>query len=428
MLTIVYASLTYSSTARIMLQLMNKHSSKKPAITFLFSDTGGGHRAAAEAIIEAIHAEYGDTMVTKMVDFFKDYAPLPLNYLPDLYPQMVKIPKLWGAFFDLSDGRSQASFMTSAFWPFVSTAARRLAYEHQNEVLVSVHPVVNFFALNALGANHLHYITVVTDLVSTHAMWFDHRADMIFVPTEIARRRALEYGMPSEKVCVAGKPVSNRFSNPSGDKRILREKLGWPQDKFTVLLVGGGEGMGPLTGMAHAIDESDLDIAKVIIAGRNTRLEAKLKAVTWENPTYIYGFINNMPDFMRAADVIVTKAGPGTIAEALIAGLPIILYAKLDGQENGNVDFVENENLGVWAPDPAMLISTLRGWISQPYAREAVIENCRRAARPDATRMIGHILGARAGLVDLPQEMARDFIGDRSRRTFPRLRPNVKTT
>ena len=428
MRTIVYISLTYSCTSRIMLQLMNNHSSKKPAITFLFSDTGGGHRAAAEAVIEAIHAEYGDTLVTKMVDFFKDYAPLPLNYLPDLYPHMVKIPKLWGAFFDLSDGRSQARFMTSAFWPFVSTAARRLAYEHQNEVLVSVHPVVNFFALKALGANHLPYITVVTDLVSTHAMWFDHHADLIFVPTEIARRRALEYGMPSEKVCVAGQPVSTRFSNPSGDKQILREKLGWPQDKFTVLLVGGGEGMGPLTGMAHAIDESDLDIAQVIIAGRNARLEAQLKAVTWENPTYIYGFVNDMPDFMCAADVIVTKAGPGTIAEALIAGLPIILYAKLDGQEDGNVDFVENEKVGVWAPDPAMLISTLRRWISQPYARDAVIENCRRAARPDATRMIAHILGARAGSIALSQKLAEVLPVNPTWRAFPRLRPDPKKT
>ena len=428
MLKIVYASLTYSCTTRIVLQLMNDHSSKKPAITFLFSDTGGGHRAAAEAIIEAIHAEYGDTLVTKMVDFFKDYAPPPLNYLPYLYPHMVKIPKLWGAFFDLSDGHSQARFMTSAFWPYVSTAARRLAYEHQNEVLVSVHPVVNSFALNALGEHRLPYVTVVTDLVSTHAMWFDHRSDLIFVPTEMARRRALEYGMPSEKVYVAGQPVSTRFSNPVGDKRFLREKLGWPQDRFTVLLVGGGEGMGPLAGMAHALDESDLEVAKVIIAGRNTRLEAELKAATWENPTYIYGFINDMPDFMRAADVIVTKAGPGTIAEALIAGLPIILYAKLDGQEDGNVDFVINEKVGAWAPDPAVLISTLRSWIFHPYVREAVIENCRRSARPDATRMIAHILGVRAGLVDLPQEMAHDFIGDRSRRALPRLRPNVKTT
>ena len=409
---------------------MNNRPFKKPAITFLFSDTGGGHRAAAEAIAEAIYAEYGDTLVTKKVDFFKDYAPPPFNILPKLYPQMMKVPELWGAFFDLSDGRSQARFMTSAFWPYVSNAAHRLAKEHQEDVLVSVHPVVNSFLLKAMGAQHLPYITVVTDLVSTHAMWFDRRADLIFVPTEMARRRALEYAVSPEKVRAVGQPVSTRFSNPSGNKQALREKLGWPQDKFIVLLVGGGEGMGPLAGIAHAIDESDLNATLVIIAGRNAKLEAELKVVKWGNSTFTYGFVNAMPDFMWAADFIVTKAGPGTIAEALIAGLPIILYAKLYGQENGNVDFVENEKVGVWAPNPAKVVRTLRRWISKPGEREAVIANCRRAARPDATRTIAHFLGAYAGSIDLSQKMPGVLPAGAGRtwRPLPRLRPDVKKT
>jgi len=81
------------------------------------------------------------------------------------------------------------------------------------------------------------------------------------------------------------------------------------------------------------------------VAGRNSKLEAELKEQTWENPAFIYGFTREMPDFMRASDVIVTKAGPGTIAEALNAELPIILYDKLPGQEDGNVDYVLSEGL-----------------------------------------------------------------------------------
>ena len=400
--------------------------SRKPAITFLFSDTGGGHRAAAEAIVEAIHAEYGDALVTKMVDFLKDFAPSPLNHLPDLYPYLVKAPRLWGAFFDLSDGRSQARFITSTFWPYVANAAHRVTREHQNEVLVSVHPVVNFFALKALGANHLPYITVVTDLVSTHAMWFDRRSDLIFVPTEMASQRALAYGMSPEKVHIVGQPVSLRCSAPATDKRRMREKLGWPQDKPTILLVGGGEGMGPLARIARAIDAAGLDISLAIVAGRNSRLEAELKEGPWNNPTSIYGFVTDMPDFMRAADIIVTKAGPGTIAEALIAGLPIILYAKLYGQENGNVDYVLQEKVGVWAPDPAIVVSTIRCWISQPREREAIAENCRRAARPHASRTIAHFLGVKAGLIDLPKESTGILPVAQRWRLFQRMRPDSK--
>jgi 1,2-diacylglycerol 3-beta-galactosyltransferase len=84
----------------------------------------------------------------------------------------------------------------------------------------------------------------------------------------------------------------------------------------------------------------------VIVCGRNQKLKATLESCTWENPTLIYGFTRDMPDFMRAADFIVTKAGPGTVAEALNAQLPIILYSKLPGQEDGNVTFVEEEGAG----------------------------------------------------------------------------------
>jgi 1,2-diacylglycerol 3-beta-galactosyltransferase len=371
---------------------------KKPHILFLFSDAGGGHRAASEAIIEALHLEFGDAVVTEMVDFLQDYAPPPYNRLPHIYPDLVRVPELWGVGFYISDGRRQARIMTSTHWPIVRRAARRLVREHPSDMLVSVHPLANSFLLKALGKNRPLFITVVTDMVSTHALWFDQRADLILVPTEMARQRAIEYTMLPEKVRVVGQPVVESCSAPPGDKITLRDGLNWPQDKIIVLLVGGGEGMGPLAETARAIDESGLDVGLVIVTGRNTRLKAELEAQTWENPTFIYGFIHNMPCFMRAADVLVSKAGPATIAEALNAALPIILYAKLPGQEDGNVSFVEHVGAGVWAPEPLQVVRTLTRWICRPVERDRVVENCRRAARPEAARAIARILGEQLGL------------------------------
>ena len=378
---------------------MTNLSTDKPHITFLFSDTGGGHRAASEAIIEAIHYEFGEAVVTQMVDFLKEYAPRPFNHLPEVYPDMMRLPELWGAMFDISDGRPQARLVTSTFWPIVRRAAHRLVREHHSDMLVCVHPVANSFVLKALGKNHPPFTTVVTDLVTTHALYFDKRADLILVPTEMARQKAIQFGMSPDKVRVVGQPVSHLCSAPVGDKALLRKHLGWPHTKKVILLVGGGEGMGPLAETARAIDESGLDVCLIIVAGRNSKLEQELKEQTWENPTLIYGFTHEMPDFMRAADVIVTKAGPGTIAEALIAELPIILYAKLPGQEDGNVDFVLSEGVGVWAPEPLEVVRALTRWICRPYERQKVVKNCRRAARPDASRQIALILGKQLGLI-----------------------------
>jgi 1,2-diacylglycerol 3-beta-galactosyltransferase len=169
-------------------------------------------------------------------------------------------------------------------------------------------------------------------------------------------------------------------------------------DKPIVLLAGGGDGMGPLARTARAIDESGLDLGMVTVCGRNEKLRAALESETWENPTFIYGFRHDMPDFMRAADIIVTKAGPGTIAEALNANLPIILLSKLPGQEDGNVTYVLETGTGVWAPKPQLVVRALTRWICRPRERDQVIENTRLAARPDSARRIAHILGTRLEL------------------------------
>ncbi|GAB4503001.1 MAG: hypothetical protein Fur0035_25670 [Anaerolineales bacterium] len=213
----------------------------------------------------------------------------------------------------------------------------------------------------------------------------------------------MEYRMPPEKVHVVGQPIAARYCVPTGSKAELRARLGWPQDKFIVLAVGGGEGMGPLAQTSRAIAESGLDLALVVVAGRNERLKQSLEEFSWQIPAFIYGFTREMPDFMRAADVIVTKAGPGTIAEAVTAGLPVILYARLPGQEDGNVTFVRETGTGVWAPTPQRVVAILTDWLKHPAERQKVIEACQRAARPDASNAIARLIGEQLKLTQPAQ-------------------------
>lgn len=385
---------------------------KKPHVLVLFSDTGGGHRSASEAIIEALGLEFGDSVTTEMVDFFKEYAPIPFNRMPELYPQMVKAPQLWGAGFYATDGRTRARMITNAFRPYATPAAKKLLKNHPSDVIVTTHLAANSVGLWALGRNRdRRFISVITDPVTTHALWFDNRADLILVPTEYARERAISYHMPPEKVFVVGQPVSDRYCAPLGDKHALREKLGWPQDKMIVLLIGGGDGMGPIFANAEAIDASGLDLGLAVVAGRNERLKAKLDAHKWKIPAHVYGFTRDLPDFMRAADAVITKAGPGTIAEALIAGLPIILNARLPGQEDGNVTFVQKERVGVWAPRSDRVVHTLEKWLKNPEERERFAANCLAAARPESARLVARFIGSQVGLCPAPQA---DSEGQRS--------------
>jgi 1,2-diacylglycerol 3-beta-galactosyltransferase len=371
---------------------MSKAPQKVPHILFLFSDTGGGHRSATEAVIEALQMDFQGRVTTQMVDIFKEIAPRPLNHLPNWYPYMVRVPEVWGLGYRLSDGRRRATLIADGAWPYVRQTLRRMIARYPSDLIVSLHPLANAPFLRALGPNRPLFTTIVTDLVTTHAFWYSHRVDLCLVPTEDARQRALRCKLQPDQVRVVGLPVADRFCQPMGDRVAVRARLGWPQDRSVVMLVGGGEGMGPLEVIATAIANTGLSLALVVVCGRNQALKARLEARTWPIPTQIYGFVREMPDFMRAADVLVTKAGPGTVTEAINAGLPMILYSRLPGQEDGNVDYVASEGVGIWAPNPEAILAALHKWIRNPEQRVRAAQACLRLARPRAAREIAGIL------------------------------------
>jgi 1,2-diacylglycerol 3-beta-galactosyltransferase len=365
-----------------------------PRLLFLYSDTGGGHRSAVEAIIEALGLEFPGQFEAEKVDFFKEYAPPPLKFAPEIYPIVSKNTRLWGMSYHLSDGQRQVDWATLAASPYLNLACRKMLNEHPADLVVSVHPLMNSYVRQVVHRRHISFATVVTDMVSTHTLWFDKKADMILLPTEIARQRGLELGVPADIMKVCGLPVDDKFSKESVSKEELRKQMAWPeaQTQLTLLLVGGGEGMGPLAATAAAIDASGLPVSLIVIAGRNQRLQEQLEEREWHIPHMIYGFVKNMPDLMRAADVLITKAGPGTISEAFIAGLPIILYNRLPGQEEGNVLYVIGEGAGTWAPEPAMVVSVIKNWINHPDRLAETTEASKSVARPDAARQIARNL------------------------------------
>jgi 1,2-diacylglycerol 3-beta-galactosyltransferase len=369
-------------------------------ILILYSDTGGGHRSSGEAIREGLEAKYDSRAAVELVDLFLDYTPFPFRRLPAWYPWMVRRERMWGQGFRLSNGPRRSRAISTAVWPAVRRAVRRLVREHPADVIVSVHPLFQVALLRALGKNRPPYVTVVTDLVSTHAMWYHPRVDRCLVPTDPARARALSCGLSPEQVRVVGLPIAAKFNEPLGSKADLRLKLGWDANLPAVLLAGGGDGLGPLFQVASAITGLGLPLQLAVVAGRNQGLRRRMAQVRWEAPVHIYGFVKNMPELMGAADLMVTKAGPSSIVEAFNSGLPIILSGALPGQEDGNVGYVVGEGAGLWAPGPARVAGAVRAWLgeSSGEALRRAAGCARRLAYPNAAADIAAEIGALAGL------------------------------
>ena len=363
--------------------------SAPPHIVVLTADTGGGHRSVAESLVEAFH-EAGQSDV-EQVDLFQ-YVPWPISLAPKLYgPTINHIAGFWGFGYGYLNNRAVAGlYMHAAVEPLMRRGLRKLYREHSPSLVVSTHPVFQYPAARELhrGWPGVPFVTMVTDFASAHRWWFTRLSDLCLLPSEELRPGAIAGGVAPKKIYVTGLPVHRAFSlNRYVTRQEARSALGIA-DCTTLLMVGGGEGMGAIEAMAESVSSSQPDLQLLVVAGRNAGLYKKLSARTWAGPTQVYGFVRNMPQLMRAADLIVTKAGPSTISEALICGLPILLSGFVPGQEEGNVRFVCERRAGYFMQKPENnLPELLRGLLVDGGATLAEFaRNAYALGRPDAAR------------------------------------------
>ncbi len=365
-------------------------------ILFLMSDTGGGHRAAANAISEAVHHLYPDQFDIVIEDIWANDTPWPIRRLPHAYPWLADSGTRWWLLFWQVTARPpiRKGMMNTAY----VLARRRILHflrKTQPDIVVSVHPAMNHLGLRWVRRAGLDvpFYTVVTDMVTVHPTWICPEVTHCMVPTEIAAETAVSYGMPREKLTVVGQPVQLKFTQPKRDKAATRQQLGIHLQHPAILIVGGGDGIGRVYDIARAIASHVPQAQLLIVAGRNKALRQKLESTNWEVPTHIYGFVDNMPDLMTAADILVTKAGPGTLSEAFISGLPVIISGFVPGQEAGNVEYVRKNDAGAFATDPQEIVRIIQDWLQpgNPHLKQ-MTANAARLARPNASLDIARIL------------------------------------
>ncbi len=133
---------------------MTRKTADKPHILFLFSDTGGGHRSAARAIIEALEIYHPGKVTTEMLDFFVEYAPPPFDMAVTTYAPMAQVPDLWELGYKLSNGKWRSKLVQDILWPYIRKSTERLVQEHPCDLFLSVHPIINTPILRALGDDH----------------------------------------------------------------------------------------------------------------------------------------------------------------------------------------------------------------------------------------------------------------------------------
>jgi 1,2-diacylglycerol 3-beta-galactosyltransferase len=375
-------------------------------LLFLIADTGGGHRAAATAVERQLAAAFPDEFEVTILDPFTSAKPRIIGGTAGLYGPITRHARwLWGGLFHSTNSRTAVALLERTVLRSVTVAVTEAIERLAPDCVVSFHPLMNHITVRAVRtrARRIPVITVITDLVDIHVAWACRDVDAVVVPSPGGLDHCRRAGIPASRCHDFGLAVDRRFtelpSDPAGIAAI-RERLGLRADSFVVLVCGGADGSGGLVKHARAIAAGPFDVDVVVICGRNDRARAALTGVHTGTgrPVRVLGYVNNMPEWMRASDVVVSKAGPGTIAEALCCGLPLLLVWYLPGQERGNVEWVVDIGAGRYVPRDDQLVDAVAELAASESEALATMRTAvQAAARPDATRRIAALIASMAG-------------------------------
>jgi 1,2-diacylglycerol 3-beta-galactosyltransferase len=375
-------------------------------LLFLIADTGGGHRAAATAVERQMTATSPGAFEITILDPFTSAKPRVIGGTAGLYGPITRHARwLWGGLYYSTNSRSAVALLERTVLRSVTNAVTAAIDQLDPDCVVSFHPLLNHISVRAVRsrARRIPVITVITDLVDIHVAWECRDVDAVVVPSPGGLDHCRRAGIPASRCHDFGLAVDRRFTELPADAAAIaaiRERLGLRTDSFVVLVCGGADGSGGLVKHARAIAAGSLDLDVVVICGRNERAQTALAGLTTGagRPVRVLGYVDNMAEWMRACDVVVSKAGPGTIAEALCCGLPLLLVWYLPGQERGNVEWVVDIGAGRYVPRDEQLVDAVAE-LAEPGSEALATMRAavKAAARPDATRRIAELIASMSG-------------------------------
>ena len=372
---------------------VSAHTRLPVPVLFLVTDTGGGHRSAARAVAEALVHDNPGRFAPALLDPLAGPASSrPLRRVVRLYGPVIRhAPWVWGAIYHATDSGRAVRLLQRTLLRFADRPVIEVVTRLQPGVIVSCHPLTTEAAVRASlhGTRRTPVATVVTDLVSVHASWPHDHADRVVVSSTAARQRCVRGGVGESRCVELGLPVSSAFL--TGPPRLAERERGWRRSgagerPFRVVVTGGGEGSGGIIRRVSALIRHFDDIEVVAICGRNRRARHKLRKLAARSAgrLIVDGMTTGVAGWLRLADVVATKAGPGTIAEAACCGTAILLTSHLPGQEDGNVELVVTAGAGRYVPRVTDLLREITRLRADPAALDAMRAASSSLARPRA--------------------------------------------
>jgi processive 1,2-diacylglycerol beta-glucosyltransferase len=370
---------------------------REPFLLILSTSGGAGHHRAAEALLDAarrsptpIRAAHYDCLDFTSKSFKRFYS--------ESYLAMVNsIPEVWGYLYSQAERKPYTKKgLLRVFDHFNYSRYLRSLRAMAPDVILCTH----FLPYISLAERDLPkegirapFVAATTDF-DVHQLWVSGKVRRYYVHDEESAWQLASKGVDQTIIGVTGIPVDPGFA-VRVDKHSARQHLSMPTDRFTVMILSGGFGVGHVQEIANGVVDllgsyQTQTFNLMVVCGKNEALRKDLEKKTFPRNIYknIMGYVSNVHELMDAADVLISKSGGLTSAEAMAKGLPMIIVDPIPGQETRNADMIVERGAGVLAHDYHNLVFKLRKAIADPKHLEMMRERTASLAHPRAADTI----------------------------------------
>lgn len=363
-------------------------------ILLMYITARSGHCQAARAVERGIRQlQPGAEILT--IDAFQYLNPLLARMVDRMYLSLIqKRPELWEYLYDNPKVVERSQRLRTMLHRYDSPRLKGLLEDFRPEVIACTQAFPCGLVADYKSENgfKVPLYAVLTDFWP-HAYWIHDRVDGYLVPADQTREWLSDRGVPSDRIHVTGIPIDPSFGE-FPDPAAIRRRLQMDASMPAVLLMGGGQGLGPLLEAVDALDQLPQSFQLLAVTGTNETLYHRLitRAPNLRHPIQVFGHVDFIRDLMSVSVLIVTKPGGLTTSEALAKGLPILAVNPIPGQENNNARFLIDRGVARRIQDTDELIHSVRELLDQPARRQEIVERARTLGRPqsavEAARLI----------------------------------------
>lgn len=367
----------------------------KMKILFITAPIGAGHTQAAQAVQQALKQVHPDceTRLANVFDFFPTFLG---QVILRTYLYILRlIPTLYGRMYDWGNDSSIALRGREWINSYLAKNMQDFIAGYQPDAIVCTHATPAGLAvhLRRTGRLNIPVLAVITDFV-VHRLWIYPEIDFYYVAHHSLQTFLQDNQVAKSQSMVTGIPIDSRFSLPVNRQMVLT-KLNLTVDQPIVLIMGGGAGILPMEEIIAACLNQRQPVQVIAVTGRNSRLYKNL-SLQYQHvqQVRILGFVDNIPDLMAVAALIVSKPGGMTCAEAMCAGLPMLIYRPIPGQEEANTRHLMTEQVAKQVSSVLELQTTLEELLQDKEGKLSQLRGRAKAcSQPYAARHIAsHIV------------------------------------